>query len=113
MSVQLEVSRVDLRAAKLCIELDCNTIFDGAGFRPCPSCGSYESYPLESWLNQERLPKTASPQNLRDALGGDAACRADQTRWIRRLREMRAEGAADLGTSPLRLRARDARRRAG
>jgi hypothetical protein len=113
MTVRLDLSRVDLRAAKLCMELDCNTIFDGAGFRHCPSCGSYESYPLESWLNRERLPNTASPQKLLDSLGGDAASRAERARWLRRLRETRAESAADLGTVPLKLPTRSSRRRAG
>jgi hypothetical protein len=113
MTVRLDLSRVELRAAKLCMELDCNTIFDGAGFRHCPSCGSYESYPLESWLNRERLPNTASPEKLLDALGGDAASRAERARWLRRLRETRVEGTADLETPPLKLRIRNPRRRAG
>jgi hypothetical protein len=113
MSVQLDMSRVDLRAAKLCMEFDCNTIFDGAGFRHCPTCGSYESYPVESWLNRERPPKTPSSQKLLDALGGDAAARAERARWLRRLREKRVEGAPDLGAPPLELRTRNSRLRTG
>jgi len=43
---------VDLRSASLCIELDCNTIFDGASTRHCPRCGSDECYPLAVWLDR-------------------------------------------------------------
>jgi hypothetical protein len=107
------MSRVDLRAAKLCMELDCNMIFDGAGFRHCPSCGSYESYPLESWLNQQRLPKTASSPKLLDAVGGDAVSLAARTRWLTRLRESGAERGTGLGDPPIELYARNSRRRVG
>jgi hypothetical protein len=113
MRLQHDLPRIDLRFAKLCMELDCNTVFDSALFRHCPTCGSVEFYPLESWLNRERLPNTASPQKLLDALGGDAASRVERARWLRRLRETRVEGTADLETSPLKLRIRNPRRRAG
>ena len=54
MNFQRDLPRIDLRFAKLCMELDCNTVFDSAMFRHCPTCGSVEFYPLESWLNRER-----------------------------------------------------------
>ena len=55
MNVEREAFRTTLRAARLCMELDCNTIFDSGGYRECPTCGSAEGYPLETWLNRYRL----------------------------------------------------------
>jgi hypothetical protein len=54
MTPETDTFRIDLRYAKLCMELDCNTIFDSVRHRHCPTCGSVESYPLESWLNRDR-----------------------------------------------------------
>ena len=59
MNFQRDLPRIDLRFAKLCMELDCNTVFDSAMFRNCPTCGSIEFYPLESWLNRERSEKAS------------------------------------------------------
>jgi len=59
MNFQRDLPRIDLRFAKLCMELDCNTVFDSAMFRHCPTCGSVEFYPLESWLNRERAEKAS------------------------------------------------------
>jgi hypothetical protein len=55
MNVERDAFRTTLREARLCLELDCNTIFDSARNRECPTCGSAEAYPLESWLNRHRL----------------------------------------------------------
>ncbi len=55
MSVERDAFRTTLRVARLCLELDCNTIFDSARHRECPTCGSAEAYPLETWLNRYRL----------------------------------------------------------
>ena len=55
MSVERDAFRTTLRVARLCLELDCNTIFDSARNRECPTCGSAEAYPLETWLNRHRL----------------------------------------------------------
>jgi hypothetical protein len=55
MSVERDAFRTTLRVARLCLELDCNTIFDSARYRECPTCGSAEAYPLETWLNRYRL----------------------------------------------------------
>ena len=52
MNVERDAFRIDLRSAKLCMELDCNTIFDATRYRDCPTCGSVEFYPLETWLNR-------------------------------------------------------------
>jgi len=54
MSVERDAFRTTLRVARLCLELDCNTIFDSRN-RECPTCGSAEAYPLETWLNRHRL----------------------------------------------------------
>jgi hypothetical protein len=54
MNVERESFRTDLRSASLCIELDCNTIFDATRYRDCPTCGSAECYPLEAWLKLRR-----------------------------------------------------------
>ena len=54
MNIEREPFRTDLRSASLCIELDCNTIFDATRHRDCPTCGSTECYPLEPWLNRRR-----------------------------------------------------------
>src|SRR5216684_5530904 len=59
MSVQRDAFRTTLRVASLCLELDCNTIFDSARYRECPTCGSAETYPLETWLNRYRLQALA------------------------------------------------------
>ncbi len=53
---------VDLRSAVLCIELTCNTVFNGTAYRRCPSCGSAEYYPLVCWLD-----RAATPRQLREA----------------------------------------------
>jgi len=67
MNVEREPFRTDLRSARLCIELDCNTIFDATRHRDCPTCGSAECYPLEPWLNRYRAfarPESALRENL-------------------------------------------------
>ena len=55
MTPEKDTFRIELRNAKLCMELDCNTVFDSARNRECPTCGSAEAYPLETWLNRYRL----------------------------------------------------------
>ena len=45
---------VELSAAALCLELDCNTVFDRSAAERCPRCGGAESYPLALWLDRER-----------------------------------------------------------
>ena len=41
-----------LMSAALCLELDCNSVFDGSAGAPCPRCGSVMSHPLAAWLNR-------------------------------------------------------------
>src|SRR5207244_3414676 len=39
-----------LVSAALCVELDCNTVFDASRGAMCPRCGNAVSYPLAAWL---------------------------------------------------------------
>ena len=41
-----------LVSAVLCLELDCNAVYDGSAGAPCPRCGSVVSYPLAAWLDR-------------------------------------------------------------
>ena len=56
---------VELGSAALCLELDCNTVFDGSMGAPCPRCGSVMSHPLAAWLDRgvraSARPVSASP----------------------------------------------------
>ena len=45
---------IRLASATLCLELDCNTVFDQSAAESCPTCGSAASYPLAAWLNRGR-----------------------------------------------------------
>ena len=45
---------IKLASATLCLELDCNTVFDRSAAESCPTCGSTASYPLAAWLNRGR-----------------------------------------------------------
>ena len=112
MSFQRDLPRIDLRFAKLCMELDCNTVFDSARFRHCPTCGSVEFYPLESWLNRERSEQT--PVTLGNP-GADRSARVTtmaRPLWLERLRSNRAESDARLAAVPDQMPARVRRRRA-
>ena len=55
-----------LARASLCLELDCNTVFDSSASSLCPGCGSGGSYPLADWLNRggikQELARRASPR---------------------------------------------------
>jgi hypothetical protein len=111
MSFQRDLPRIDLRFAKLCMELDCNTVFDSARFRHCPTCGSVEFYPLESWLNRERSEQT--PVTLGNA-GADRSARVTtmaRPLWLERLRAKRAASDARIAAGP-KIQARVRRRRA-
>ena len=44
---------VELSSAVLCLELDCNMVFDRSARERCPRCGGAESYPLAAWLDRE------------------------------------------------------------
>jgi hypothetical protein len=112
MSSQRDLPRIDLRYAKLCMELDCSTVFDSAMFRNCPTCGSVEFYPLESWLNRERAdraPVVIGNVNVDRAVRVAAVPRP---LWLERLRAKRAESDARLAVGPAKVQARIRRRKA-
>jgi hypothetical protein len=55
-----------LARASLCLELDCNTVFDSSVSPRCPGCGSGGSYRLADWLDRggigQELARRASPR---------------------------------------------------
>jgi len=113
MNIEKDAFRMDLRSAKLCMELDCNTVFDASMYRHCPTCSSAEFYPLESWLNRDRSQRT--PMTV-PALGDatDGLPSTPRALWLARLRAARAESEFPGAGAPVRLRVRSAlRRRAG
>jgi len=114
MKIEKDPFRMDLRCAKLCMELDCNTVFDASMYRHCPACSSGEFYPLENWLNRDRSKKTpvAVPVVLGDATDGLPS--TPRALWLTRLRAARAASESRGVGAPVRLRVRSAlRRRAG
>ena len=42
---------IRLAKASLCLDLDCNMVFDSSISARCPSCFSGEFFPLAGWLN--------------------------------------------------------------
>ena len=109
MKLEKDTFRIELRYAKLCMELDCNTIFDAGMYRHCPTCGSSESYPLESWLNRSRVQK--SEPALHEELAGALAVVASVPRplWRERRQVARLESEsqpADRARSRIALRRR-------
>lgn len=110
MSFERDLPRIDLRFAKLCMELDCNTVFDSAMFRHCPTCGSIEFYPLESWLNRERSEK--APVVLGNLDRAVRVTSMPRPMWLERLRAKRAESDARLAAGPAKIQARVRRRKA-
>ena len=108
MKLEKDTFRIELRSAKLCMELDCNTIFDAAMYRHCPTCGSSESYPLESWLNRSRVqkPAPALDEELADAFAVVAS--VSRPLWHERRQVARLESESQLAA---RARPRVALRR--
>jgi len=47
--------RIDLDAAMLCLDIECNTVFDRAHDRICPNCGG-AGWSLAVWLNRRAWP---------------------------------------------------------
>ena len=104
-------ARIDLRLAKLCMDLDCNTVFDSALVRHCPTCGGVEFYPLEAWLNREPSPKAPAA-----AVGSAGAARVTpvpRVRWLGELREKRVESDARIAAEPVTIQVHAQRRPAG
>lgn len=114
MKIEKDPFRMDLRCAKLCIELDCNTVFDASMYRHCPTCSSVEFYPLESWLNRDRSQRTpmSAPSASGDAT--DELESSPRALWLDRLRASCTESESRGAGAPVRLLARSAQcRRAG
>ena len=108
MRLERDPFRIDLRAAKLCMELDCNTVFDASMYHQCPTCGSVEFYPLESWLNRDRAQK----QKAQSGATISAFRSGPRALWLERLRGARAESLARGVAASVRARSRSAQRRA-
>ena len=108
MTPEVDTLRIDLRYAKLCMELDCNTIFDSVRHRHCPTCGSVESYPLESWLNRDR----SAPRRREEWIV--AIPSLARPAGVARRAARRAEDGTQMVPVPVETRERAAlRRRAG
>ena len=43
---------IHLESALLCLDLACNTVFDGSRSRHCPACGAEDTYPITVWLDR-------------------------------------------------------------
>ncbi len=97
MKLEQDTFRIELRSAKLCVELDCNTVFDARMYRHCPTCASVESYPLEAWLNRERSRKP-----VRATFSVDAA--PSRSRFMERLRSTMPDPVRAAVPVPLPLR---------
>jgi hypothetical protein len=93
------------------MELDCNTIFDAGMHGYCPTCGSVEFYPLESWLNRDRsqTPQPAARATVTAEAGAFES--TPRALWLGRLRAARAESQARAALLPARLRIRPGQRR--
>jgi hypothetical protein len=78
MKLEKDTFRIDLRSATICMELDCSTVFDTGMYRHCPTCGSVETYPLETWLNRGRTRKPARSAFVADT----ALMTAPRPRWM-------------------------------
>ena len=100
MKLEQDTFRIELRSAKLCMELDCNTVFDARMYRHCPTCASVEAYPLEAWLNRERSRKP-----VRATFSVDAAPKpASRSRFMERLRSTLPDPVRAAVPVPLPLR---------
>ena len=44
--------KIQLESALLCLDLECNAVFDGSLVRHCPACGGEDTYPLSVWLDR-------------------------------------------------------------
>ena len=59
-----------LEKALLCVEMDCQEVFESSGSGYCPSCGSGVALPVAQVLNRESqavalAPRTHEPPHLR------------------------------------------------
>ena len=53
-----------LAKASLCLDLDCNMVFDSSISARCPSCASAEFFPLSGWLNVSPIRHVPAPPRL-------------------------------------------------
>lgn len=112
MTPAKDTFRIELRNAKLCMELDCNTIFDAVMHRHCPSCSSAEFYPLESWLNRDRGRRREPAFRETRTTVRAAISSLPRPHWLDRLYVPR-ESEAELAGASVRSRRAVGRRRAG
>lgn len=114
MKLERDPFRIQLRSAKLCMELDCDTVFDSKVYTHCPTCGSLEFYPLEVWLNRER-GRRARHGDLAGRIAGAAAelKSASRSFWPARARETERPERNRRGAAlePVALLSRVAQRR--
>jgi hypothetical protein len=106
--------RIELRNAKLCMELDCNTIFDAGVHRHCPTCGGAEFYPLESWLNRDRTQRRPPARREDRAAAFAVSPSVPRPLWLERVAGGRVESESEMAAGSARSRRPVAlRRRAG
>jgi len=53
-----------LAKASLCLDLNCNTVFDSSISARCPACASAEFFPLSGWLNPHPTRREAATPRL-------------------------------------------------
>jgi hypothetical protein len=112
MTPEKDTFRIELRNAKLCMELDCNTVFDAVMHRHCPTCSSAEFYPLESWLNRDRGQRREPTFRETRVTVRAAISSLPRPLWLDRLYVPR-ESEGELAGASVRSRRAALRRRAG
>lgn len=56
---------IQLARASLCLDLDCNTVFDSSMSARCPGCGGGAFHPLAHWLSVNAIrPERATPRRI-------------------------------------------------
>jgi hypothetical protein len=112
MTPEKDTFRIELRNAKLCMELDCNTVFDAVTYRHCPTCSSAEFYPLESWLNRDRRERREPTVREARTTVHAAISALPRPLWLDRLYVPRGS-ESELAGASVRPRRGAQRRRAG
>ena len=114
MTPEKDTFRIELRNAKLCMELDCNTVFDAVTHRHCPTCSSAEFYPLEAWLNRDRRERREPTFREARTTVHAAISALPRPLWLDRLYVPReSESESELAGASARPRRDAQRRRAG
>ena len=112
MTPEKDTFRIELRNAKLCMELDCNTVFDAVMHRHSPTCSSTEFYPLESWLNRDRSERREPTIREQRTTVRAAISALPRPLWLDRLYVPR-ESESEMAGASVRPRRAAQRRRAG